>query len=201
MTDYSGAGFGGEVDWEGANEVANRSADTPKSAIATWDSNGDADELTGTQGDILYFGASGVVSKLGAGTTGQILKTAGAGANPTWEDALIPVGSVMPWLKSFTNTPALSGTTWVEMNGQVLSDAGSVYNGQTIPNLNGSSGTKRMLLGSTTSGTTGTIGASGTTSTVGASEGNGGAGAHSHTLTATVTNGDFYEVVWIMRVK
>ena len=64
---------------------------------------------------------------------------------------LPPIGSVMPWLKTFTNTPALAAG-WVECNGQVLSDAGSVYNGQTIPNLNGDN---RFLRGNATSGGTG----------------------------------------------
>jgi hypothetical protein len=36
-----------------------------------------------TQGDILYRNASGLV-RLGAGTNGQVLTTAGAGANPSW---------------------------------------------------------------------------------------------------------------------
>lgn len=59
--------------------------------------------------------------------------------------------------KNFTiySTPALS-SNWVECNGQTLSDANSIFNGATIDNLNGaSSGTKRFLRGSTTSGTTG----------------------------------------------
>jgi hypothetical protein len=36
-----------------------------------------------TQGDILYRDASGL-ARLGAGTNGQVLTTAGAGANPSW---------------------------------------------------------------------------------------------------------------------
>ena len=36
-----------------------------------------------TQGDILYRGASGL-ARLAAGTSGQFLKTQGAGANPVW---------------------------------------------------------------------------------------------------------------------
>jgi hypothetical protein len=36
-----------------------------------------------TQGDILYRNASGL-ARLGAGTNGQVLTTAGAGANPSW---------------------------------------------------------------------------------------------------------------------
>jgi len=42
-----------------------------------------------TQGDILYFGASGAPSYLNAGTSGQFLKTLGAGQNPTWAAANI----------------------------------------------------------------------------------------------------------------
>jgi hypothetical protein len=37
-----------------------------------------------TQGDILYRDASGL-ARLGAGTSGQYLKTLGAGANPVWD--------------------------------------------------------------------------------------------------------------------
>jgi hypothetical protein len=38
----------------------------------------------GTQGDILYYGASGAPARLGFGTSGQVLKTQGTGANPVW---------------------------------------------------------------------------------------------------------------------
>jgi hypothetical protein len=38
----------------------------------------------GTQGDILYYGASGAPTRLGFGTTGDFLKTQGTGANPVW---------------------------------------------------------------------------------------------------------------------
>ena len=41
----------------------------------------------GTQGDVLYYGASGAPTLLGAGTSGDFLKTQGAGANPTWASA------------------------------------------------------------------------------------------------------------------
>lgn len=39
----------------------------------------------GTQGDILYYGAAGAPTRLGAGTSGQFLKTQGAAANPIWD--------------------------------------------------------------------------------------------------------------------
>ena len=64
---------------------------------------------------------------------------------------LAPIGAVMPWLKSFTNTPALIDG-WEECNGQVLSDADSIYNGQTLPDLNGNN---QFLRGNSTSGATG----------------------------------------------
>lgn len=39
---------------------------------------------TGTQGDILYYGAAGAPTLLHAGVSGQYLKTLGAAANPAW---------------------------------------------------------------------------------------------------------------------
>lgn len=69
--------------------------------------------------------------------------------------ALAPVGSIVAWMKSMTGTPSLP-TNWVECNGQTLSDANSVYNGLTIPNLNGASAaTPLFLRGATASGSTG----------------------------------------------
>jgi microcystin-dependent protein len=133
---------------------------------------------------------------------------------------LAPIGSVVAWLKSFTNTPALP-SGWVECNGQTLSDADSVYNGQTIPNLNGNN---YFLRGDSTSGSTG--GASTVTLSIAnlpahshtiasAPPGSGGGNAASTNSTATgyftsssVGSGTahenkppYYTVVWIMRVK
>jgi hypothetical protein len=47
----------------------------------------------GTQGDILYYGASGVIARLGAGTSGRFLQTQGASANPSWADVPQSVGN------------------------------------------------------------------------------------------------------------
>jgi len=44
----------------------------------------------GTQGDILYYGASGAPARLGFGTSGQVLKTQGTGANPVWSTLAVP---------------------------------------------------------------------------------------------------------------
>ncbi len=38
----------------------------------------------GTQGDILYYAASGAPTRLSAGTSGDVLTTGGGGANPAW---------------------------------------------------------------------------------------------------------------------
>lgn len=121
-----------------------------------------------------------------------------------------PIGSIVGWHKSFTNTPALPDG-WVECNGQVLNDSDSVYNGNTIPNLNASGGgERRFLRGYTASG------------------GTGGTSSHYHKLqwmghfcsmgivcgpntiqlfmcsvpTKTVSHvPTYFQVVWIMRVK
>ena len=123
-------------------------------------------------------------------------------------------------MKNFTNTPSLPDG-YVECNGQVLNDSGSVYNGQTIPNLNGSGGTKRFLRGSTSSGAVGgtsthrhlvtgvecfsnvygtQVVRSGTGVTVAAYN-------HGHALCLSMnsqyysTLPHYYEVVWVMRIK
>ena len=71
---------------------------------------------------------------------------------------LIPVGTWLDWDKSYTSTPSLSAqgrTEYVEGNGQTLTDAQSVYNGQVIRNVNGSSAAqKRFMRGAATSGGT-----------------------------------------------
>jgi len=126
-----------------------------------------------------------------------------------------PIGAVFAWLKSYTNTPALPDG-WVECNGQTLSDAGSVYNGQAIPDLNGYTGTQNFLRG----------GGSADGSTPVASGGTGGQEtinlAHTHARGVSGQTGfeqatgyatdsqlsatqgilpTYYGVVWIMRVK
>jgi hypothetical protein len=114
-----------------------------------------------------------------------------------------PIGTVLPWLKTYTNTPSLP-TSWVECDGSTLSDSDSVYDGQTLPDLNGDN---RFLRGSSSSGGTG-----GTTSYTTSSEpGNQGAlyespddppfWTQAHTHTVTGVEPPYYNVVWIMRIK
>ena len=49
---------------------------------------------------------------------------------------IVPIGTIVAWHKTFANVPALP-SYFVECNGQVLADAQSPLDGQTIPNLNG----------------------------------------------------------------
>ncbi|MCP4129660.1 MAG: hypothetical protein GY754_01470 [bacterium] len=59
-----------------------------------------------------------------------------------------PVGTILAWHKSLTHTPQLP-EGWVECGGQTITDGESVYDGGTVPNLNGEA---RFLRGSTSSG-------------------------------------------------
>jgi hypothetical protein len=113
---------------------------------------------------------------------------------------VVPVGGVVAWLKSFPHTPALTDN-FVECNGQTLNDANSIYDGQTIPNLNGE---HRFLQGDLTSGTTG---GSLDKSTGGPSSTDGGLpdphqlASTTHTHSIDDIRPPYYAVVWIMRVK
>jgi len=134
--------------------------------------------------------------------------------NPLWnisysflssdlQGGIVPIGTILPWMKSETGTPALQ-RGWVECNGQTISDSESVYNGVTLRNLNGEN---RFLRGNATSGATGGTDSNDTT--------------HRHGMGAATQNIEmisanyytdyqgggldnrpaFCNVVWIMRIK
>jgi hypothetical protein len=138
------------------------------------------------------------------------------------QDFSVPIGTVLSWVKTLTGVPSLPAN-FVECNGQVLSDAESPLNGQTIPDLNGDN---RFLRGNSTSGGTGgsenvtltttelpahthTIGRS--SSAVGdGTSGNATSDANNNgTITSSSTGTGsafsilpkYYNIVWIMRVK
>lgn len=72
----------------------------------------------GTQGGVPYYGAAGAPAELAAGTSGQYLKTQGAGANPIWADVVSsPTGAIMAFS---TNT---APTGWLLCDGSVVSQA------------------------------------------------------------------------------
>lgn len=59
----------------------------------------------GTQGGLIYYGVSGAPTELAAGTSGQVLQTQGAGANPQW-------GTVSSdFVLLATNTPSAVSTS------------------------------------------------------------------------------------------
>ena len=64
----------------------------------------------GTQGDVLYYGASGAPARLGFGTDGYFLKTQGTAANPAWAE--VPPGA-----------PTGGGTEKVFFNNEVQVDS------------------------------------------------------------------------------
>ena len=64
----------------------------------------------GTQGDVLYYAASGAPTLLGAGTSGHFLKTQGAGANPAW--AAAGGGKVLQVVSTVTNSVVSGSTTF-----------------------------------------------------------------------------------------
>ena len=72
----------------------------------------------GTQGDILYYGASGAPARLGFGTSGDFLKTQGTGANPAWAAA----GGAWTLIKTKTAS-ADSEITFIDGTDSVVLDS------------------------------------------------------------------------------
>jgi len=131
-----------------------------------------------------------------------------------------PIGAILAWAKSLAGVPNLA-EGWVECDGEVLVDALSPLNGQTIPDLNGDN---RFLRGNSTSGATTTGLHKHTTSlqwngtNLGFNSGDNSTGNNTTTDTITTTTGNLsntsrfytsdveatpksYSVVWIMRIR
>jgi hypothetical protein len=131
---------------------------------------------------------------------------------------IIPIGGVLPWLKSLSGCPVLP-SVFVECNGQTISDAASPFNGQTLPNLNASGGgNPSFLRGATASGGTGGGETHTHTDTLGMGsiehgnfQSNTGTYVyipsidHNHAINGSLAAGNslptYYSVVWIMRIK
>lgn len=119
----------------------------------------------------------------------------------------VPIGGVIAWFKNIAGVGSLPDC-FVECNGQVLSDADSPINGETIPDLNGSIGGSQFLRGATTSGGTGgsdthTHGFTLPTNLDGTT---GGANMYYRNTSSFTTNAGstlpaYIEVVWIMKIK
>lgn len=146
----------------------------------------------GPQGPQGIPGTPGATGATGAqGAVGPAGPSAGA----------VPIGGIVAWLKSFPNTPALPNE-FAECNGQVLSDAGSPFNGQTLPDLNS---TPKFLRGAAASGGAGGSDTHSHTTTQDAgSNGNDNLGTVSEATGTTSVESSlpsYYEVVWVTRVK
>lgn len=63
-----------------------------------------------------------------------------------------PIGSIIAWLKTYTNTPQTLPVGWMECHGGTVIDPVSPYYGQTLPNLMDNN---YFLRGASTSGGTG----------------------------------------------
>lgn len=112
---------------------------------------------------------------------------------------LVPIGAILAWAKSITGVPALP-SNFVECNGAVLSDAASLLNGQTMPNLNGNSDdTSLFLRGAATSGGTG--GTSTHTQSYGTKSYQSGGGTLTEGYPPANHIPPYYQVVFIIRVK
>lgn len=100
----------------------------------------------GTQGDVLYYGASGVIARLGYGTSGQFLKTQGASSNPIWATVTgIATGAVTMWGGAIASPPTgylvcngatFSQTTYPDL-ATVLGDIWGTHSGDNyyLPNF------------------------------------------------------------------
>jgi hypothetical protein len=107
-----------------------------------------------------------------AGSSTPALSVASANGNGVvnvnvgFGGGFVPIGSVVPWLKTLSGVPQTLPPNFVEASGQTISDATSPLNGTTLPDLNGNN---NFLRGNSTSG------------------GTGGAATHTHTSLSNVS--------------
>ena len=113
-TDYNNKALSGDV------TMANTGAVTIADNAVTL-----AKQADGTQGGIIYSGGSGAPTQLAAGTSGYVLSTAGAGANPSWVSQESVGGSIkVEELEDVSGTPSndqylkysSSGAEWQMVN-------------------------------------------------------------------------------------
>jgi len=94
--------------------------------------------------------SNNVTIQFSAATTGNVIVL--GGSSGVSAVGMIPIGGMIPWMKTISGVPVLPDA-FVECNGGTVSDVESPINGQTIPTMN--SGVNRMVRGNTTSGGTG----------------------------------------------
>jgi uncharacterized protein (TIGR02145 family) len=153
---------------------------------------------------------SGLAMATAAGN-GKIMTSDNTG-NGSWQPPVgtVPVGGLVAWLKNLSGTPSLP-SNFAECNGQTISDAGSPFNGVTLPDLG-----SKFLMGSASSGGTGgsiVHGHSGSmtnvsanfpvTATISPPMSATSPADHTHTLSISSSSNipPYYTVVWIIRIK
>lgn len=82
------------------------------------------------QGDILYASSASALARLGAGTSGQFLKTQGAGANPTWADVVAAATQAEMETATSTTTYVSPGRTQYHPG---VAKAWALFNGTGTP--------------------------------------------------------------------
>jgi len=91
---------------------------------------GSGDATLTTQGDVLYYGGSGL-ARLGAGTSGQFLKTQGAGANPVWGNVTSSILQVkhafQPAVQSFGSSGGMVSGVNISITPESASNKMLVY--------------------------------------------------------------------------
>ena len=156
-------------------------------------------------------------NRLGTGTPTSSVFLRG---DRTWSSptapGIVPIGAILPWHKSLSGVPNLPAE-FLECNGQVVSDAASPLDGQTLPNLNGAED-NRFLRGNSTSGGTGgqtyhehtsqdTFASAGGCSFDTNGDGSvqtgllDGASVNAVNVTSTDVWPPYFDVVWLIRIK
>jgi hypothetical protein len=126
----------------------------------------------------------------------------------------VPVGVILPWLKTMTGTPQTLPPEFAECDGQLIDDRDSPFHTLALPNLNGEN---RFLRGNATSGGTGgadthahsiSTATQGPSATTTAASGVGvtvPTSTHTHNTNFNSQTADgkppYYNVVWIIRIK
>ena len=98
------------------NATSNASYWTKLAAKGADGSNGtDLTSTLSTQGDIVYRDGSGL-ARLGAGTSGQFLKTQGSGANPVWANNTAGVIQTVRYGTGSNWQQSMSGSSFTQIN-------------------------------------------------------------------------------------
>jgi uncharacterized membrane protein YgcG len=165
---------------------------------------GGTGQTTFTIGDILYASSTSALSRLGAGTAGNMLVSNGPGTAPSWQTAAVfPSTTRMPFNQTAAPTGWTKDTTFNDSIMRIVS--GSVSNGGSLAfsTFNAQTATSAYTLTTadipahthTYSSTSGSNSNPGGIGSFGSSSSNtgsiGGGGAHSHGLTHGIKYNDF----------